>query len=241
MGMTDDEVRKFYLDKAEHFRDLSIYLLTCSILLRLKKEKIIDEEQIEEIESEPFPPTEEFVQILRDYARDLSTGEDGDPGEYVPDKMFNRMIWVIHGTCEKQLQKINIKDFPKAFSRVGSYCYWLAAACGSISTEKKLAYFDLLTKIEKIAYCLNGKAFELIGYWTAKMDYSKKNKAGAMAKKEKKKDRIKVIQNIIEKYPEYQRDRKQKIAFLAEAMSKADVTTSRSIENYLRELKVDKE
>jgi hypothetical protein len=97
--------------------------------------------------------------------------------------------------------------------------------------------FNQLISIDSFGVLLTTKIFSLLGFWDARMKIGEKNKAGAQARKKYKLENVDKVKDLMGKFPNIRIDRKQKIAFLAEAMRETGVTTTRSIENYLKLLK----
>ncbi len=104
---------------------------------------------------------------------------------------------------------------------------------------------DIFLKMESHLFFLYSELAKLAVHWhtqlAIKREMSNRAKPGADEMRRKKLDRVKKVKDILPKYPSYKTDKQQRVALFSEAITATDCLSSKSIENYLKELEIDKE
>jgi hypothetical protein len=136
-------------------------------------------------------------------------------------------------------QDSNIDD-PATFGMLRDQCLFLSKVYQHYVTNSKDIDFDVLLDMEHLSLVLTQVFFELLGYWKAQMEnraiMSNRGKPGAEKKKAIKAGKVFKIKEIMSKYPHYKTDKKQRQAFRMEAMRETDSLSTRTIDNYEKEL-----
>ncbi len=220
--------KKYINDKLNYFNNLQIYLMTFgSFVLSDKKlsewELPISNEELKETgrrvksaysKCKVFYYEEEVEEIYKEMAF----------GDTLPSRIKEipvenpRTLLELFGLCDK------LCEFYQIIIHRGSY-----------------ANFINNDNIEKLGTGIIEKAYEMIGYWTARAEMSKSSMPGVLKKKADKELKKVKLQNIRKKYPHLEADPVQKIAFYADAMKETGLTSTRRINDLLKELNLKKE
>lgn len=128
------------------------------------------------------------------------------------------------------------KDLPELANHLSVYKFYL--------TSCYMFKFFYPTVNEFINFAANKLIYQSMSYMAAIRGIgeqkdrvrpgSQKKKALAEARKER-------LENLLKRYPDIHSNRKQKQSFIIEAMKMEDVSSSRTIENYLKKLKPKEE
>jgi hypothetical protein len=182
----------------------------------------------------PFPPNAEDCEMIFE---NLFTNAENDNLESIPDRMVVRQEYsnyadnILHGDYEEYTEiDVTTSD---TFLEMLQKCLIIRDWYRFLSLIGNDNFFRRAEQYGIITAC---KAYELIGYWTMKMEGKRRNieKAG----RKKRQDKLEKIETIKELLLKYNlSDKRQKIEFMAEALKKTGVTNSRSIENYLKKIK----
>ena len=173
-----------YESKSLYFGDLKIYLVTCLAQIKIK-----------ELNDNPFPPSREDFETMREFL----IAPDADQEEQEPiseEEIFE--FW--KNADKKYFESVDIKELDDISGKL-----MLATNCLSIlydwtANNYLKADIPLLSKLDVIGAWTIAKSHEFIGYWTAKMEESERNKSGAYTMKEKGLATDEAIREVISKY-----------------------------------------
>lgn len=133
----------------------------------------------------------------------------------------------------------NIDDL-ESFRALRDQCLFLSKIYRHYATNPNNIDVGVILDMEHLSLSLTREFYAVKNYWKAQMEnrakMSNRGKPGAEKMREMKSNRVLKIKEIISKYPLYKTDKKQRHAFLIEAMRETHSLSTRSIDNYLKEL-----
>lgn len=176
-------------DIKEHLEYMQSYMWLLAINCILCKIKI-------NIGDLSFPPTEEDFDALEAQLKSLEADESEDEdNEKMHQKYERDMEHFFITEPLKTIRSLDIKN-KDSFESMASFCFFLSDALTlhsyypNIVTAKTASYFMLYSNVAI------GKVYELIGYWTAKME-KRGNNPGAEAMKKRGERNAKAIKDIV--------------------------------------------
>jgi hypothetical protein len=173
-----------YESNSLYFGNLNTYLVTCLALIKIK-----------ELDNSHFPPSQEDLETMREFL----IAPDADQEE--PEPISEEEIFEFWKNADKKyFESVDIKELDDISGKL-----MLATNCLSIlydwtANDYLKADIPLLSKLDVIGAWTIAKSHEFIGYWTAKMEESERNKSGAYTMKEKGLATDEAIREVISKY-----------------------------------------
>jgi len=134
-----------------------------------------------------------------------------------------------------QIRKLKVNDL-RDFYEVGGCLSSMYELYGLIIFRKSFTDLSYMSRVDALGISIIEKTYELIGYWTAKIDMAKSSKPGSKKKKDNKDARSRIIQDLWKKYPLCNESRSQRSAFYANVLKEAGLISTRSVDNYLKAL-----
>lgn len=250
-----EAVKAFYDVKSEQFFYLANYLNVCKFFLecpikdtidagpfpptdenynRFFDETNLDENETSiELDTDPFPPSDENDKIFSDKIKSIEMidlnkekSEDFDMNE-LNDLSFNLSSEFIR-EGKMIIENINFHDY-KSFSVLSDFCLVITELYNLAKSQKRiLQNIKILKETDTVGHLTTGKAYELIGYWKAKMEEKRRNYLNTKPKTLKRKSNEEVIKNLLKKY-----NFKPNKKFLIEAQ-KGTEREGRTIKNFLK-------
>ena len=110
---------------------------------------------------------------------------------------------------------------------------------GETNNDIFLINIDTILKLENLWYMLNRQYYELIGYWTAKMEERRKNLKGVLRHQEKKEKRFQNFRELLSRNQRVdlsEMNREERRRFIPRAMESLGVT-ERTILNYFKDIR----
>lgn len=128
----------------------------------------------------------------------------------------------------RELISLDIRN-TESFNSMGKYCLFILDALYTPPRYPNvfLFHFDLFT-------CAVAKVWELIGYWTAKMEEKEKNTKSAKVKSDKKREKKETISSMFKKIPPGDKDAEKNMRIRAMQLFNC---TENNIRSLVKEIK----
>lgn len=187
-----DALNNQYKNKSSYFWQLAICLDASEVLI----------DDLGMFKDVPFPPTEDMLKIYQYniYSSESPEGIGANYSKVQLVKIFNDEVTTkIIENGFQQLTNIEIGE-QTSFNIVSDYCMHLHFLCLRIAIDNKFINYSLINQIENLGILANAKAYNLIGYWTGKMEEKRRNKSGGgIAKAIQCEERIKKLFESVNK------------------------------------------
>ncbi len=215
-----EAVKAFYAAKSEQFLYLANYLNICKYLLeRPIKETIdagpfppIDENYKIFFDKTNLDENKPSIELASPY---LSPDENSEifsekinsndmtelPKEDFNIDEFNLISLDVYFEYIRQgkmiIKNINFNEY-KSFAILSDFCLLISGLYGSdFSQEYILSHIGIIEKVDTMAHLITGKAYELIGYWKAKMEEKRRNFMNTKPKTLKRKTIEEAIKDLL--------------------------------------------
>lgn len=205
------EINEYVKYMEAYIGSLSFYCIACVIRI--------------DMENGIFPPSMDDLDDVESWLKE-STDEDEDIDEQKMQCEYEEnMGCFFTGEPLRTIRSLDIKDI-ESFGRMAEICKYLEDGFSlynnypDIITAKTVSYFLVYSN------AAIGKIYELIGYWTAKMERPKKN-PGAEAMKKRGERNRKTVKEVLDKLQiedtsKFRHDKKLREQFFAMTKQLAD-------------------
>ncbi len=193
-----ESIEVFYYEKSERFYQLANYLNVCKYILECPTKDTIDtgpfpptdenyqifsnmtklneDECSIDLNPNPFAPiftdeiNEEFDEII-----DIKNEESEDFKRSDADSLEFAIYFEYIKQGERIIENINFNDY-KSFDILSDLCLIISCLYGGYTAHIFVwPYLSNIKRMDTIAHLTTGKAYELIGYWKAKMEEKRRN------------------------------------------------------------------
>jgi hypothetical protein len=247
-----------YEVKSEQFSYLADYLNVCNFLVRFpvtdagvdvgpfpptyenyKKFSDLlnpDSESINLDELAPFPPTyrnyKKFSYITNNQDESMDLDKEKSTEFFLKRDKFADLLFDLalefFKNGEMMLEIINFNDY-KSFVFLSNYCFLICFLYGGVRChEFILDDISTIARIDTLGHLTTGKAFELTGYWRAKMEEKKRNFQSTKPKTQRRKLNEEILKDLLKNH-NCKTDRE----FLIQAQKATD-RGERTVKNMLR-------
>jgi hypothetical protein len=181
-----DEIKSQHKDKSDFFSKLAACSEISGFLIGDSKTS----------SDQPFPPSDKFVDFYREnnMLPDMISNNDS----HGLAELTNETVMTLVEYLTTNLQGIKI-DQEVSFEILGGYCLTVRDLCWRISTDKDLKCHNSINKIDALCILTTAKVYQMLGYWSAKMEEKRKNRdGGGLARTELCKERITELARLID-------------------------------------------
>lgn len=181
----------------------------------------------------PFFRSLNFPLTKEDYEKfDLFREEKINQGQ----KSFKDLIKELDKNMEDPKRRVDLKDLG-SFNELFSSSQLIENLYQMILAQNDLTKnFQLLNRLETFGNRITSQAFELIGYWTAKMEESKRGKTSASVKTKAKEEKYNEFEKMLNEHLKEHPEEHEKVGteFINKAKIELKYTDDRSIKNMIK-------
>jgi hypothetical protein len=227
---------KICRDKFDYFWHLDVYFMVFQELIFRENKGLRRGLRLftKTLSNISLPIPEELIKKGEDLVRLCeSKGIECDDKEVIEE--IEKGIDDFAETDPSQIRKLKVNDL-RDFYEVGGCLSSMYELYDLIIFRRSFTNLSYMSRVDALGISIIEKTYELIGYWTAKIDMAKSSKPGSKKKKDNRDARLRIIQKLWKKYPLCNESRSQRSSFYADVLKEADLLSTRTVDNYLKAL-----